>query len=154
MLFKCYYAVLYLFWVILRWPVLTGSIVLFYPVRDCRERRNFVKTNICRLHGNTSRYIRHPSRNGSHTFASMKSNWQKAKFFKYKYLERTLSLPVAGQTFLCMCKSFACFLTGRKTRTQFWVERLSWIKIFHVMRFKCESRFQYGIDSTCGTFFF
>ena len=28
MLFKCYYAVLYLFWVIIRWPVLTGSIVL------------------------------------------------------------------------------------------------------------------------------
>ena len=28
MLFKCYHAVLYLFWVIIRWPVLTGSIVL------------------------------------------------------------------------------------------------------------------------------
>ena len=64
----------------------------------------------------------------------MKSNWQKAKFFKYKYLERTLSLPVAGQTFLNVCaKVLLVFLTGRKTRTQFWVERLSWIEIFHVL---------------------
>ena len=36
MLFKCYYAVLYLFWVILPWPVVTAFTVLFSTGRNLK----------------------------------------------------------------------------------------------------------------------
>ena len=42
MLFKCYYAVLYLFWVILPWPVVTALTVLVPVKKRCRFRKIFV----------------------------------------------------------------------------------------------------------------